>query len=141
MRNESQLLMAALLVAGSLWASEKSTSVKKAPEKAAWAATGKELFTNYCASCHGSDGTGGGAAAKSLTVAPADLTLLSRKHGGKFPASQIVNVLRGEDDLSAHRDKEMPVWAPAFEADKGKTNGPNQRTRQLLKFIESLQKK
>jgi mono/diheme cytochrome c family protein len=141
MRSESRYLMAALLIAGSVWASEESTAVKKAPDKTAWAATGKELFTNYCAICHGSDGTGEGAAAKSLTVAPADLTLLSRKHGGKFPSSQVVNVLRGEDDLSAHRDKEMPVWAPAFEADKGKTDGSNQRTRQLLKFIESLQKK
>jgi mono/diheme cytochrome c family protein len=141
MRREFQYLMAALLIAGSLWASEESTAVKKVPEKSAWPATGKELFTNYCAMCHGSDGTGEGAAAKSLTVAPADLTLLSRKHGGKFPSSQVINVLRGEDGLSAHRDKEMPVWAPAFEADKGKTEGPNQRTRQLLKFIESLQKK
>jgi mono/diheme cytochrome c family protein len=141
MRKEFRLLIGTLLIAGSLWASEESAAVKKSPEKPAWAASGKDLFANYCAICHGSDGTGGGTAAKSLTVAAPDLTLLSRKHGGKFPSSQIVNVLRGEDDLSAHRDKEMPVWAPAFEADKGKTNGPNQRTRQLLKFIESLQKK
>ena len=141
MRNESQLLVAALLIAGSLWASEESTTAKKAPEKPAWATTGKELFYNYCAICHGNDGTGGGAAAKSLTVTPTDLTLLSRKHGGKFPSSQVINVLRGEDDLSAHRDKEMPVWAPAFDGDKGKAEGSKQRTTKLLKFIESLQKK
>lgn len=133
--------MAALLIAGSLWAVDKQTA-NKTPIKPAWAASGKELFTNYCVVCHGTDGKGSGPAANSLRVLPADLTLLSRKNGGKFPSSRVINVLRGEADLPGHRQQEMPVWAPAFEATNPDNHGAGQqRTGKLLKFIESLQAK
>lgn len=35
---------------------------------------GAKLFPQYCASCHGTDGSGDGPAAKSLPIPPADLT-------------------------------------------------------------------
>ena len=37
-------------------------------------AEGKNLYTTYCASCHGDQGKGDGVAARSLPVKPADHT-------------------------------------------------------------------
>lgn len=42
------------------------------------AASGKQMFEAYCASCHGMGGKGGGPVASALKVPPADLTVLSR---------------------------------------------------------------
>lgn len=141
MRLRRKVLLAALCIAATLWASDKPTG-NKTPVTPAFAASGKDLFVNYCAVCHGSDGKGTGPAANSLRVLPADLTLLSRKNGGKFPSSRVINILRGEADLPTHHDKEMPVWAPAFESsDPNNPAGGQQRVAKLLKFIESLQAK
>jgi hypothetical protein len=41
------------------------------------AASGQEMYTNYCAVCHGTDGKGGGPA--SALKAPADPTTLTGK--------------------------------------------------------------
>ena|SRR5271165_4017698 len=141
LRSKLKRWTVALLLVSGLWAADKPTVIKDAPVKPAWATTGKELFTNYCSVCHGSDGKGAGPASNSLIVAPADLTILSRKNGGKFPSAHVINVLRGEADLPAHATKEMPVWAPAFSTSEGSPAGGQQRIGKLLKFLESLQVK
>ena len=38
---------------------------------------GQKYFVRYCASCHGTNGTGDGPVAKSLNKPPANLRLLS----------------------------------------------------------------
>src|ERR1035437_6275411 len=53
--------------------------IQHVPVKAVSAASGKEMYTSYCAVCHGTDGKGGGPAASALKVPPTDLTLLDRK--------------------------------------------------------------
>ena len=140
MKLRSKVLLAALGIAGSLWALDKPTG-NKTPAAPAFAKSGKDLFANYCVVCHGRDGKGTGPAANSLRVLPADLTLLSRKNGGKFPSSRVINILRGEADLPEHRQQEMPVWAPAFEATSTNNPGGPQRIGRLLKYIESMQVK
>ncbi|MBZ5572099.1 MAG: cytochrome c [Acidobacteriia bacterium] len=46
-------------------------------------ASGQQMYSAYCAVCHGNDGKGGGPAAEALKVPPPDLTVLARKNGGK----------------------------------------------------------
>src|SRR5262249_4481134 len=57
---------------------------------------GKEIYRQYCASCHGVDGRGHGPAAVALRHRAPDLTTISRKHGGTFPFQQVKDIDRRE---------------------------------------------
>jgi len=106
------------------------------------AASGKEMFTSYCAVCHGTDGKGGGPAASALKNTPADLTLLSKNNGGKYPAMKVSSVLRGTSDLTAHGSKDMPVWGPLFRSmSGGHESEVQQRVANLTNYVETLQAK
>jgi mono/diheme cytochrome c family protein len=120
----------------------QATEIKKVPAQPTSSASGKEMFASYCAVCHGTDGKGGGPAASALKVPPADLTVLSRKNGGKFPAAHVASVLGGEADLASHGNKEMPVWGPIFRnISRGNAAEVQQRIANLTEYIQSLQTK
>ena len=105
-------------------------------------ASGKEMYTSYCAVCHGADGKGGGPAASALKTLPADLTMLSKNNGGKFPAMKVSSILRGTSDLSAHGSKDMPVWGPLFRSmSGGHESEVQQRVANLTQYVETLQSK
>jgi mono/diheme cytochrome c family protein len=106
------------------------------------ASSGKEMYTSYCAVCHGMDGKGGGPAASALKTPPADLTTLSKNNGGKFPAMKVTSILRGTSDLTAHGSKEMPVWGPLFRSiSAGHEGEVQQRVVNLTHYVEALQAK
>src|SRR5207247_5981691 len=69
--------------------------VKHVPAPATSAASGKEMFKSYCASCHGQSAKGDGPAAAALKSAPSDLTLLTKSNSGKFPSERVMSILRG----------------------------------------------
>ena len=69
----------------------------------------KEMFQTWCAPCHGTDGKGGGPAAASLKHPPSDLTQISQKNAGKFPASRVHDYIDGTAAAAAHGSREMPV--------------------------------
>ncbi len=77
---------------------------------------GASVFRNYCAACHGLDGRGHGPVSKALKKKVPDLTKLSRRNGGAFPAIHVrTTIMSGADDLSpAHGSKQMPIWGPIF---------------------------
>jgi mono/diheme cytochrome c family protein len=105
-------------------------------------ASGQEMYTTYCAVCHGEDGKGGGPAASALKVSPANLTLLSKNNGGKFPGLKVMSAIRGESDVAAHGSKEMPVWGSLFwNMSHGHEGEVQQREANLTKYVESLQAK
>ena len=135
------LVVAAAFVATSvLGAWTQQPEIKHVPIKQTSPASGKEMFANYCASCHGKDGKGDGPAAAALKVAPADLSMLSKKNGGKFPHDHVAATLRGETELSAHGSKEMPVWGPLFSRlSQGHPAEVQQRIANLTEYIQTLQ--
>jgi mono/diheme cytochrome c family protein len=116
--------------------------IKHVPLKATSAASGHEMFTNYCAVCHGADGRGTGPAASALKIPPTDLTALAQKAGGKYPALHVTSVIRGEAELPAHGSKDMPVWGPLFfrlaQSHEGEVQ---QRIANLNQYIEGIQQK
>ncbi len=80
---------------------KKIEHVKVSPTSAA---SGKEMYLNYCAVCHGKDGKGGGPAAEALKVSPGvgpDFLEDERwPRGGSSPARQqpepVSGVVTGE---------------------------------------------
>jgi mono/diheme cytochrome c family protein len=71
---------------------------------------GKLEFQSGCAPCHGSDGKGKGPVSAQLKVAPADLTLLTKKNNGVFPVNSVYEVIDGRKQVEAHGTREMPIW-------------------------------
>ncbi len=104
--------------------------------------SGKEMFTAYCAVCHGTDGKGDGPAASALKMPPTDLTQLSKNNGGKYPALKVTSAIRGTSALPAHGTKDMPVWGDLFwNMSHGHEGEVQQRVANLTHYIETLQAK
>ncbi len=121
---------------------ESKTEVKHGTAPVTSPVSGKEMFLGYCASCHGKDAKGDGPAAASLKVAPADLTGLAKRNGGKYPSDKVTSILRGQANLVPHGDQEMPVWGPVFwKMSGGHEEIVQQRIANLNKYLESLQVK
>jgi len=78
-------------------------------------AIGKQNYLRYCGSCHGPKAKGDGLLSGTLNQKPADLTLIARKNGGKFPTAVIVSFIDGSKPVAAHGDREMPVWGEVLK--------------------------
>jgi mono/diheme cytochrome c family protein len=144
MRCRFSFCLAALFVfAVSAFAQQdQPTRVKRTTAPATSAASGEEMFINYCASCHGKSGKGDGPAAAALKLAPANLTELGKKNGGKYPAMRVTTVLNGQANLAAHGNTEMPVWGAVFrKMSGGREAEVQQRIANLNHYVESLQVK
>lgn len=123
-------------------AGAQKTEVKHGPAPQTSAASGKQMFEAYCASCHGAGGKGDGPAAGALKSLPADLTMLNKKSGGKFPTDRVYSILRGQATVEAHGNRDMPVWGPVFwHMSQGRESEFQQRIANLAHYIESLQAK
>jgi mono/diheme cytochrome c family protein len=146
--NKLILIFTALIIFTCTMAAQDQTQnqpekvIKHVPVQSTSPVSGKEMYTAYCAVCHGTDGKGGGPAASALKAAPTDLTLLSKNNGGKYPALKVSASIHGESALPAHGSKEMPVWGSLFWNMSGGHEGEvQQRVANLTKYIESLQAK
>jgi mono/diheme cytochrome c family protein len=123
-------------------AQQGTPTVKREPAQMTSPASGKEMFMSYCAPCHGKSAKGDGPAANALKQAPADLTMLAKRNGGKYPSDLVTSVLRGQAKLTAHGDQEMPVWGPVFwKMSQGKEEQVTLRIANLNRYVESLQEK
>ena len=137
------LLCSAAFVAVAMfaYAQDQPKEITHAPAQATSPASGRDMFMNYCATCHGKDAKGDGPAADALKVAPADLTQLTKKYG-KYPSMKVTTILSGQANLAAHGNKEMPVWGPVFfRMSQGHEGEVVQRIANLNHYIESLQAK
>ena len=75
---------------------------------------GKKEYQASCAACHGQDGKGKGSFAELLNVSMPDLTTLSKRNGGVFPAVRVYDVIDGRAAVKAHGTREMPIWGAHF---------------------------
>lgn len=76
--------------------------------------TGAQLYTRFCASCHGAQGRGDGPVAPTLKVEVPDLTRLVRQPGDPFPLEQVRRIVDGREVRAAHGARRMPVWGYEF---------------------------
>lgn len=133
------LVFLALWSAGGMVGGQPKPALKYVRPENISAARGPEMFRAYCAVCHGVDGRGGGPAADSLQKRPADLTQLSRKNGGKFPAVRVGHVIQGDDVLAAHGSRDMPIWGSVFRT-LGDRATVKLRVENLTAYLESVQR-
>ncbi|RYH02301.1 c-type cytochrome [Salipiger sp. IMCC34102] len=68
---------------------------------------GAQAFQAQCASCHGALGRGNGPLAEGLSPAPSDLTTLTRRFGGTYPADHVMTAIDGYN-RGAHFSAAMP---------------------------------
>ena len=71
-------------------------------------------YMTWCGPCHGRTGKGDGPYAATLKTAPPDLTGLSARADGKFPADMVRERIDGRNLTPAHGTVEMPVWGYWF---------------------------
>jgi mono/diheme cytochrome c family protein len=103
---------------------------------------GKQMFTSYCAPCHGVDGRGRGPAAGALKAQPTDLTVLAKANHGKFPDTHILAILQFGMEVRAHGSAEMPVWGPILgRMSQVNTQDKDLRMSNLSRYLETIQVK
>jgi mono/diheme cytochrome c family protein len=103
---------------------------------------GQDLFSFYCATCHGSDARGNGPVAAALKTPPPDLTRLASRNGGSFPRGRVVQFIAGGGTTlrGAHGSNEMPVWGPIFRAlDPSDERLVLIRIDNIVQYLESIQ--
>jgi mono/diheme cytochrome c family protein len=119
-----------------------TTKTDKSQLPATYVPSGKVMYKQYCAACHGADGKGRGPATPTLNMRAPDLTTLSKRHDSKFPFDYVESVLRFGPGFSAHGSAEMPVWGPIFQyLENYNEAAVRQRIRNLCDYLESIQEK
>jgi mono/diheme cytochrome c family protein len=134
------LVSAALLA----MAQQATPKVANVPIQQTSVSSGPQMYTNYCASCHGANATGNGPAAPALRFPPTDLTTLSKNNGGVFPSAHIVTVLQFGVESPAHGSANMPVWGDLMLSLHSGNSNPDMLVRQrianLTAYLKKLQK-
>jgi mono/diheme cytochrome c family protein len=139
LKNLLIFVVAAVLAAGAGYADQSNSKVV-IPLKPTAPVSGKQMYVNYCAPCHGVNGTGNGPVATALRQPPVDLTMLSKNNGGKFPSSHIVSVLQYGTEIPSHGTAQMPVWGPILgKMDKAFTQESHLRISNLSRFLQTIQ--
>lgn len=136
------VIAAAALMAASMSFADQSQSKVVIPIDRTSATDAKQMYTGYCAPCHGTDGKGHGPVASSLKNQPTDLTEIQKNNHGKFPDAHVAAILQFGTEVPAHGTSTMPVWGPIL----GSMNRANVQDKQLrisnlTRYLESLQTK
>jgi mono/diheme cytochrome c family protein len=110
--------------------------------------SGQTMFQQYCASCHGADGKGGGPMASRLKTPPSDLTTLVKRratvppYDRKFPTEYVKNILEFGPGSTAHGSSDMPAWGPIFRYfDNQNERAVQQRIKNLCDYLASVQER
>jgi mono/diheme cytochrome c family protein len=102
---------------------------------------GQTLFVNYCAVCHGKAADGTGPMAPVLKLKVADLTVIAKRNGGKFPFERVQKRIEGTASAElGHGTKEMPIWGPIFSQVTTDQDFGKVRIYNLTKYLQGLQK-
>jgi len=144
----SKYLFTILLAAASAalvgTAQQPAPKIKNVPVQQTAITSGAQMYTTYCAACHGSKGMGDGPAAAAMKIPPTDLTTLSAKNNGEFPANHVATVLRFGVENPAHGSSEMPVWGNLLSSlHPGAQDNSSQvrlRISNLTDYLKQIQK-
>lgn len=133
------LSAAGLLLFAPRAAFSQQTTVKQTAPKVTASISGKDLYREYCAVCHGAGGRGDGPAAHALKTIPTDLTHLAQANNGRFPEAGFLAAMRGEHTIPAHGSNEMPIWGSIFNKMSPSPGMTQTRLHALLNYVEEIQ--
>jgi hypothetical protein len=79
--------------------------------------------------------------AESLRYAPADLTKIARRNGGRFQADKVAKIIDGREQVKGHGGTDMPIWGDAFKRTR---EGVDERKvkatiAELVQYLATLQ--
>ena len=133
--------LAVLFLGLAVFGESQQKEIKYVPVRPTSPASAQEMYTAYCAVCHGIDAKGRGPAADALKVPPSDLTTLAKRNGGKYPSDHVTNAIQGNLYVPAHGSREMPVWGRElfWQMSQSHSSEVQLRISNLNKYIESLQ--
>jgi mono/diheme cytochrome c family protein len=104
---------------------------------------GRAYFMRYCAPCHGIDADGHGFVARALTHPPSDLRHLGEGNDTSLLADRLIRVIDGRKMVTAHGEREMPVWGERFDDIEGEGAPREQAVRDRINatvaYILSIQ--
>lgn len=107
--------------------------------------SGKALYDENCAACHGPKGQGDGPFAKDLFKMPSDLTGLSERNGGEFPTDYVISTMDGYA-RGEHFSGAMPEFGVKLagqnvllETGEGVVTPTPKPLVALAEYLESLQ--
>ncbi len=106
---------------------------------------GEELYTRFCAACHGDDGAGTGDMQSFLNIQMPNLRTISARNDGEFPLLQVIHVIDGRTGVRAHGGP-MPLWGGVFMNENLESMGiygsaleTRGRVLSLALYLETLQ--
>lgn len=107
--------------------------------------SGKQMYLQYCSSCHGKDGKGDGTVSRDLKVRVFDLTGLAKKNKGVYPLDDVMATIDGRRLVRGHGDRNMPVWGESFRSESEGKKYPELTTllkaKIIAEYVATLQKK
>jgi mono/diheme cytochrome c family protein len=103
--------------------------------------SGVQMYKEYCAVCHGTEGKGDGPAVEFLKAPPPNLRTLARRNNGKYPMGYVGMMLQSGTGGHADGAIAMPLWGPLLRSLHENQIFEELRIYNLTVFIESLQEK
>lgn len=105
---------------------------------------GAHLYEANCASCHGKSAQGDGPLAQQYGMRPANLTLLSQKNGGVFPAEGVIaqiNGYPGRHDFGGMPEFERELSGPTvpYTTTTGQVIETKQAMIDIAAYLETIQ--
>ncbi len=107
--------------------------------------SGRTIYADKCAACHGSSGKGDGELATRLATSPADLTRIAARRDGVWPMLEVMGIIDGYSTRYLP-GTQMPIYDEFLEGnlvsfDTG--NGIQQRTPAgllaIAQYLETIQ--
>jgi mono/diheme cytochrome c family protein len=142
MRHLSKIRSGALLALfGAASLGLAGTALAATPDTEA-ASYGRVTYGRYCRNCHGPQARGDGPVAELLTVRTPDLTQISARNNGSFPAERVTETIDGRRNVLAHGTSEMPIWGDALQRPEqggDQEAAVREKIRQLVEYLRSIQ--
>jgi hypothetical protein len=107
--------------------------------EAAEAEQGKQLYIQYCGSCHGKDGRGNGSVSPYLKIAVPDLTMVKKNNKGIYPLDNVMATIDGRRAVRTHGDRAICLSGEKFsERKQNKESTPSLPRSSKPKSLRSM---